>query len=293
MKTQCGVQVAARRTIGLLLVCHCFADALSVGHGSLKIDPELDPKSDKKFFGPPFPADYPSDTRPGGKPDFNYPFPHVQHSAKYDEDYIKDENTDNGEWKAQNDYDLAKARLARERQEMEAARLKEEQEKGEIDGAKDNLAKAMTRAEKIKHLQGIVNDKMANLDNCQQQLEDARKALKDFVAQIEGGYDGLDFENKTAEAMQEKAAADESLQKEEGDLPAVKAAVEDEARDVEAAKAELEKAESRLRAMRNAGKYTPAPAPPPPPAPVQSAAHQARGVAVGSLAALLVAALFA
>merc|ERR1719231_2069641 len=144
----------------LLLLGLLCADAHSV---SQRIEPDLDPKSDKKFFGPPFPADYPSDKRPGGEPDFNYPFPHVQHAAKYDEDFVKDENTDNGEWKAQNDYDLAKANLARQKAEMEAARKKEEEEKDKVASAKDANEEAMTREETIKHLQGIVDKKISNL----------------------------------------------------------------------------------------------------------------------------------
>merc|ERR1719443_2324820 len=58
------------------------------------IQPTLDPKSDKKFFGPPFPADYPSDGRPSeaGKAhmlaNFKYPYPAAQESETYDKDYV-------------------------------------------------------------------------------------------------------------------------------------------------------------------------------------------------------------
>merc|ERR1711976_954349 len=72
-----------------------------------------DPKSDKEFFGPPFPADYPDDSRPSGKisKDFSHPYPDVQAANAYDEDFVKDENGDNGEWKAQAEYDILRGKI--------------------------------------------------------------------------------------------------------------------------------------------------------------------------------------
>merc|ERR1719265_1393704 len=92
-----------------------------------KISPPLrDVKSDKKFFGPPFPADYPEDTRP--VPDRSIlnklkspdqPYPALQSKDQFDRDFVKDENADTGAWKAQFEYDSLRKKLA---SENEAAR---------------------------------------------------------------------------------------------------------------------------------------------------------------------------
>merc|ERR1719253_2529270 len=72
-------------------------------------------QSDKKFFG----KDYPWDKRP--KADimhFKHPYPVVQDSGEYDDDYVKDENSDNGSWKAQQEYDRLRHQLAKERADV-------------------------------------------------------------------------------------------------------------------------------------------------------------------------------
>merc|ERR550537_1301666 len=92
-----------------------------------RIEPELEPKSDKKFFG----KDYPDDVRPAVIHHFSHPYPTVQDSDRYEKDYVKDENDDGGYWKAQMEYDRVKNKLAQEKEEEK-----------ELDAAKAAEAKA-------------------------------------------------------------------------------------------------------------------------------------------------------
>jgi len=106
-------------------------------------------KSDKKFFGPPFPADYPEDSRPVAQKSIldklkgpDQPYPALQSKADYDRDYVKDENGDKGAWKNQMQYDWLRKKLARstaaeKRAAEEAARRKaaEDAAQRKADGA--------------------------------------------------------------------------------------------------------------------------------------------------------------
>lgn len=106
-------------------------------------------KSDKKFFGPPFPADYPEDSRPAAQKSIldklkgpDQPYPALQRPADYDRDFVKDENGDKGAWKDQMQYDWLRKKLARstaaeKRAAEEAARRKaaEEAAQRKADGA--------------------------------------------------------------------------------------------------------------------------------------------------------------
>merc|ERR1712224_280059 len=107
-----------------------FADVSSVS-----IEPELEPKSDHKFFGKG--GDYPDDRRPSGKHSkedkFDHPYPEVQDDDKYDNDYVADKNNDNGHWKAQMAYDQARSKLAKEKAELSEAKEKEKKEAQDLD----------------------------------------------------------------------------------------------------------------------------------------------------------------
>merc|ERR1719161_4540 len=111
----------------MLLAGAAEAKAISSSSQPQKLSPPLtDVSSDKKFFGPPFPADYPDDKRPVSNKGIldkvkgpDQPYPALQSQADYDRDYVKDENSDTGAWQAQFEYD----RLRRELQKaQEAAR---------------------------------------------------------------------------------------------------------------------------------------------------------------------------
>merc|ERR1719478_1688711 len=116
----------------LFLVFLVFGQAqatVTLANHDAKINPPLrDVSSDKKFFGPPFPADYPDDKRPA----INHkildqvkapgnPYPALQGQHEYDSDYVKDENSDKGAWQAQMEYDTLRRKLAGEESDEKRA----------------------------------------------------------------------------------------------------------------------------------------------------------------------------
>merc|ERR1719335_854580 len=70
------------------------------GGAGVKVYPPLE-ETDHKFFK----KDYPSDGRPDVRTHFGHPYPAVQDSDDYDNDFVKDENSDNGLYDAQMAYD--------------------------------------------------------------------------------------------------------------------------------------------------------------------------------------------
>jgi len=96
------------------------------------ISPRLEPESSKKFFK----TDYPNDHRPGVDVlHFNHPYPVVQDSGEFDNDFVKDENSDNGNWKAQQEYDRLRHKLQAEKQEAAKALEKKREEEQELKNA--------------------------------------------------------------------------------------------------------------------------------------------------------------
>jgi len=101
------------------------------------ISPEV-PGSSNKFFK----KDYPFDKRPVADPfHFHHPYPVVQDGGDFDRDFVKDENSDNGSWKAQETYDRLRVKLGKEKKAMAKAFGKKQDEE-------KNLKDAMTRHEK-------------------------------------------------------------------------------------------------------------------------------------------------
>merc|ERR1719217_2067208 len=114
-----------------------------------RIDPELHPKSDEKFFK----KDYPDDIRAPSFHHFDHPYPEVQDSDHYDRDYVQDENDDKGEWAAQWGYDSKKNKLMNEKDELKKLMAKKIEEKKEYEDAvaAEKKAEADARAAE-KHL---------------------------------------------------------------------------------------------------------------------------------------------
>jgi len=135
------------------------ANARGVMPSKAKIEPPLkDVSSDKKFFGPPFPADYPDDKRPVVQkavldklkgPD--QPYPALQSKDHFDKDFVKDENSDKGAWSAQFEYDALRKKLAKEQGDASAAEGRAAKEGRDVDDAQskaDAAAKDAADAQK-------------------------------------------------------------------------------------------------------------------------------------------------
>jgi len=209
----------------------------------LSIKPEIkDAASDKKFFGPPFPADYPDDKRPVvDKKILNklkgpdQPYPALQSKAAFDKDYVKDENADKGSWKAQFEYDALRKKLAEEQAEEKRAEeqaAKEARDVDEAQGKADSASKSAADAKKgmddatdaeadagkddgsdagsapskeaLENLKKKVAEAEANYEKEKKEFEECKKQLEDTKAQLE------DLKQQQA-ATEKKLAAETKL----------------------------------------------------------------------------------
>eukprot|EP00416_Gambierdiscus_australes_P044813 CAMPEP_0171094678 /NCGR_PEP_ID=MMETSP0766_2-20121228/41998_1 /TAXON_ID=439317 /ORGANISM="Gambierdiscus australes, Strain CAWD 149" /LENGTH=380 /DNA_ID=CAMNT_0011553369 /DNA_START=63 /DNA_END=1205 /DNA_ORIENTATION=- len=158
-----------------LLMCALVA-AASAARGGHKvassqgtaIKPALAPESDKKFFG----YDYPDDARPEPSrmhlKKFDHPYPAVQDHETYDKDYVKDENADDGEWKAQMDYDRLRNKIRQQKEAVDQARRRADEEGELVDAAAEKEKSAHERAEEAER-----------------EAEKARKAAKEAHDELE------------------------------------------------------------------------------------------------------------
>lgn len=240
------------------------------------ISPNLEPKSDKKFFD----KDYPQDKRPVADKYyvFDHPYPAVQDSGDYDKDFIKDENSDGGKWKAQMQYDtlrskireatnkLKKLKEAMEKEYKDWMRSKENaKDAGEAaDKAAKDLESAKTTSneaeKKVNELEGRsqkdgtkvggsigdaikkVQDEMDDLENCKKALAEAKRRLKQLLKEKE------EFEIKKKAAKEADAKAAEKAAKK-----AAKEKAEAEAAEKAEAKADA-KADAKDAAAKAAAK---------------------------------------
>jgi hypothetical protein len=107
-----------------------------------RVSPALRPESNKKFFG----KDYPRDERP--KVDvlhFNHPYPVVQDSEEFYKDFVSDQNADNGEWKAQQEYDRLRHKLRQLKKDAAQALKKKNEEKAELEATMDKFQDDMSK----------------------------------------------------------------------------------------------------------------------------------------------------
>lgn len=262
-----------------------FVLCTALGSQHLRITPELQPTSDKKFFG----KDYPDDARPVRHSFehklFDYPYPTVQDSDRYDKDYVKDENDDGGYWKAQMEYDALKNKLADEKREYKEALAKAAQKKAEMDKAKaaheaavakeaeaaksekaadDAHDKAHGDIDKLK--EGVVKgadeveEEIVDLEDCKNKLIEAKAKLKKLMAEK------AEAEKKEAEAQADEDAKEviekdaekkeaelvKKLAEEEKEHEEALKSYEEEKEDVKKAEADLEKSAEKLRKFRKA-----------------------------------------
>lgn len=114
------------------------------------VPPLVDVDTDKKFFGPPFPADYPDDISPPTKRKLfkkDSVYPKVQEEGFFDKDYIKDENSDGGKWQAQFDYDSARTKIANQQRQAENAAKRAGKEQHDVETASGKVAETRRKEE--------------------------------------------------------------------------------------------------------------------------------------------------
>jgi DNA repair exonuclease SbcCD ATPase subunit len=175
-------------------------------------------QSDKKFFGPPFPADYPDDKRPVPQKSImdklkgpDQPYPSLQSKADFDRDYVKDENSDTGSWKAQFEYDTLRNRMAKEQADAR--------------NAGDRASK-----------------EGKDVDSSQKAVDDANKNVHDAEAGVDEAING-EKKEKTAEDFEDVPPSHEKLDQ-------LKKAVADAEAKYEQEKKEFEECEKQLEAAK-------------------------------------------
>merc|ERR1719271_1806365 len=136
------------------------------------ISPTLKPKSDKKFFD----KDYPWDRRP--KVDvlhFKHPYPVVQDSSEFDRDFVKDENSDNGAWKAQSEYDRLRHRLAKEKAEVAKALAAKTKAENELHDAMKREKDQVERKKKVEEEEQTKKKKQGSVHGSSGQKADSEE----------------------------------------------------------------------------------------------------------------------
>jgi len=200
----------------------------------VKIEPALHPESDEQFFD----KDYPTDMRPKVTNMFDHPYPSVQAGSDYDDDYVKDENHDDGYWAIQMEYDRLKNKLAREKEGLAKAKAKMDEEKWEYDqvvkfeseaeeASRAAEAESAANAVKAANSEGAAGDdakaidgatssvetETDNLKGCEEQLAKAKEALEKLRGDLtaaEGGAGSAAAAFSNAEAMARKLEAQEA-----------------------------------------------------------------------------------
>jgi len=195
-----------------------------------KLSPPLENvKSDKKFFGPPFPADYPEDSRPAVKKSMmkklmdklkspDQPYPALQSKADFDRDYVKDENGDTGAWKAQMQYDWLRKKMVKDADAAKRAAEQADKEGRDVDDAQRKADGAGKVVDDAKHAVDDANKAGEGAIGKDASDEDAGVApnltpleeLKKKVAEAEATYEKekKDF----AECERQLAAAKQNLE---------------------------------------------------------------------------------
>jgi len=265
------------------------ATHVSSSSSSLRLNPKLDPKSDKVFFD----HDYPHDLKPTAVHEFDHPFPTVQDSEDFDSDYVKDENSDAGEWKLQQKYDslaqkLAQARAAaakakeveeRKYQDLNTHRSEEREARLEAREARAAKEKAEKRAEeKLEeaehHLDEVMGKDISeggiakateNLKNETQDLEGCKKKLAEARAELkkvqeerlkrEAAAKNSKEVRRDAEAAQfgrekEEAALEQQAAEEEEKYKAAQRTYDESSASLSRMEGEMKKAEEKVRHFR-------------------------------------------
>jgi len=95
-----------------------------------------------------FEKDLKVDDRPQvGTLHFKHPYPTVQDSEDFDKDFVKDENTDNGEYTAQSEYDSLRHKVTLLKQLAKVAEGRKNEEKVDLDDAWAKYKKNMAQDE--------------------------------------------------------------------------------------------------------------------------------------------------
>jgi len=186
---------------GLLLAAALLGQALSIS-----IVPEIkDGQSDKKFFA----SNFPVDTRPViDKKVLNKlksdkePYPALQGSSKFAEDFVKDENNDAGHWKAQFEYDALRKKMVQAEADEKKAEDKATKEGKDVEDAQKKADDAKKTSDAIKKESDAAKDaedasKKKQADAAKKKEGDTEKVSKaDMEKKLVNAESALEVQKK-------------------------------------------------------------------------------------------------
>jgi len=220
------------------------------------IEPKLENvASDKGFFGPPFPADYPHDSQPefedkDVRPKRSGIYPKVQQDGFLDHDYVKDDNSDGGEWKAQMAYDRARVRLAKDEEERRRAQARAEEKAKDADAAKKKLEDA---DKERKDAAKDAEDADGNAGKKEKEKDDADAAKKKADDdEKKAKEDEQKNKENSANATVTKEALEKELKEAQDDFEKAEEGLKECQDKYDKAKAELEKVKKQASAFEKA-----------------------------------------
>lgn len=114
--------------------------------------------------------------------DFQHPFPHVQVERDFDADYIRDENKDNGEWKAQEHYDHLRIHIAKVQAEVDRLREKADFERQLLDDASGEERRLEGLSQRQEHESDAAR---AGADRAQAEVARLRTAVEQAKADVQ------------------------------------------------------------------------------------------------------------
>lgn len=209
-----------------LLVAGVASKATDRSIDNTHINPELDPKSHRVFYN----VDYPDDLSPKPVHEFDHPFPLVQDSEDYDKDFVKDENSDKGEWKLQQKYEKLSQRLAQSRAAVAKSKKAEEDRYRKLTGHRSQERNARLETRDARAAREAAEKR------AEKKLKEAEKRLEKMLGKdvAEGGIakatDKLKNETDDLEGCKKKLAeAREELKKLQEEKLRMEAAAKDSA----------------------------------------------------------------
>jgi len=212
----------------------------AIGHAKAiaLVSPPITTGSDKKFFGPPFPANYPEDKRPVPEKSIldklksaDQPYPALQSRSEYDRDFVKDENADKGHWKAQFEYDTLRHKLAKEAADAKGAGDKADKEWKDVSSAEEAVEKASQ-----------------DVENARKGVDDARAGEQDAQSDKDEDFSGPPSAEKLEKLKKAVQAAEENYKKEQEEFAKCKAELEKAEKNLEELKAKQVEMEQQLAA---------------------------------------------
>uniref|UniRef100_A0A7S4SVK0 Uncharacterized protein n=1 Tax=Alexandrium monilatum TaxID=311494 RepID=A0A7S4SVK0_9DINO len=193
--------------------------------GELRTVPKLSPKSDSLFFRHDFPDDL-SPTAPL-ETDFDHPYPVVQESDKFDRDFVKDENSDRGEWQAQVEYDRLRTQMRELARQEEKARERKEELERELEAASAREKEVRDRRKQLR-------------EHGEDGVKDGATGGSETEHEMKGGK-----ETKPVQGSSGKGSPGVAV-----DVSGATKEVEKELKDIEECKRRLAEAHAKLQALR-------------------------------------------